>query len=185
MPTKQQLLKLEMPTVSMQKGKHSISYLNMIFNHSSSMTYNMEMNFSIEPNDEENVCTTNSIHGEFAFKLHANFQNLIDLIEPLIRSEIGVADTTGVDINFIRIYPKHVEGHIFVMAISCKATCSTIGCASQEHVTDIEYIPEIFVRVNKILENTGFRLNIDIEEKANEITSDKVIDNRTDILDIR
>ena len=45
----EELLKKEMPTLSMRGGKHFISYLNIRFNHSSAMTYNMEINFKIEP----------------------------------------------------------------------------------------------------------------------------------------
>lgn len=170
MPNKKELLRDEMPTLSIQKGKHPISHLNIIFLHSSSMTYDMEIIFKIEPSDE-NVCTSNSISGEFSLKLHTNFQDLIDLVEPLIRKDIGLADTTGVEINFIRIYPKQIKKNSFRMAMSYRAICSTTGCASQEHSNEIKYAPEVFARVNKILKDTGFKLNIDIESITSLVDS--------------
>jgi hypothetical protein len=175
---KKEILENEMPTLSIQEGKHHISYLNIVFNHSSSDTYNMEMYFKIEPSDE-NPCTTNSVSGEFNLKLHASFQGLISLIEPLIREEIGVADTTDVKINFIRIYPKHLEGPIFMMSMQCRATCFAVGCASVEHSKEIGYVPVAFVEVNKILESTGIRLNIDVEGIPASI-----VDDRFEILDL-
>lgn len=175
---KKELLENEMPTLSIQEGNLPISYLNIVFNHSSSNTYNMEMYFKIEPSGE-NACTTNSIAGEFELKLHANSKGLVDLIEPLVRKEIGVADTTDVKINFIRIYPKHIEGPIFMMSMQCRATCFAVGCASVEHSKEIGYIPVAFVEVNKILESTGIRLNIDIEGIPSSI-----VDDRFEILDL-
>ena len=126
----------------------------------------------------------NSISGQFDLKLHANFQGLIDLMEPLIREKIGVADTTNVQITFIRVYPKHLEGHIFMMSTTCRAICSTPGCCSKEHYIEIEHSPEIFVKVNKILKSTGLKLNIniDVEAKVTDISS--TVDDRFEILDL-
>jgi hypothetical protein len=186
---KEELIKKEMPSLSIQEGKCHISHLNIVFNHFSSANYNMEMGFAIESNSG-NYMVSNSISGNFELKLHANTQDmadLVDLVEPLIREDLGIEATTDVEISLIKVYLKHIEQDIFMINMHYKAECSTVGCASQIHTNNIEYIPEVFTRVNKILKGTGFRFNLnidaDIESKADDGLS--VIDSdRFDIMDL-
>lgn len=178
MLSKKDLLKDEMPSLSIQRDQHSISYLNMIFNHKSTNTYDIEMYFKIEPS-QENQSIENSISGEFKFFLHVDFQGIIDLVEPLMRERIGVADTTYVEINFVRIYIHHIERGLFRMGMECRATCSAAGCGEKEHKTEIDYTPEIFRRVNKVLEPIGFRFNIEGEHATVAVDS-----NRFELMDM-
>ena len=181
---KEELIREKMPTLCMEEGKHFISYLSIVFNHSTSMTYDLEMNFKIEPSSE-NVCKEDSVSGDFNLKMHANFQGLIDFIEPLIRGEIGVADTTSVKINYVRIYPRHKGDGVWTMFMSYKAECSAIGCSRQEHQKEIEYIPEIFAKVNEILKDSGFRLNLNMKGMpVSEPMPASVVDDRFEILDL-